>query len=153
MSRLASLLGVGRPAKIAAIGDMRKGPVVAAGTLTCPTPINSPIRGRSCAGFFYRASHLGWRTVGPATRKPLVNALVYASPLRLLLSDETEVALVPRVLNEFDAEGHTRLAEQDLPGFTAREKLLQVGSEVVVRGKARQRDGEWSILFDQIVPK
>ncbi len=153
MSRLASFLGVGRPAKIAAMGDLRKGPVVAAGTLTCPTPIRSPIRGRSCAGFFYRASHLGWRTVGPATRKPLVNALVYASPLRLALSDGTEIELIPRELNEFDSDGHTRLAEQDLPGFLAREKLLSVGGEVVVRGKARQRDGEWTILFDQIVPR
>ncbi len=150
LSKMLSLIGA-TSSEVLRAEDLRRGSVRALGTLECPQPLLSPINGEACAGFMYQASHLGWRTVGPSTRKTLTRALVYASPLMLRLGDGASVLLVPRQVEAFEPDGHHHLAEQDLPGFKANESLLEVGQTVRIHGTAKLSKEVWTIVFDQVV--
>jgi hypothetical protein len=144
-------MGLWPARRIASADGLHRGNIIAQGVLSCDEPLRSPIHGRPCAGFFYQASHLGWRTWGPDSRKILRKAVVYASPLTLRFHDGGELQLIPRKPESFDNEGHAQLAARDLPGFRASETVLAADRRVQVAGSAMRQDGRWVLYFDNIV--
>lgn len=131
--------------------ELCEGAVRARGQLRCGAPIEAPISRRSCAGFSYRALFLGFRARGQMPRRTLCKAVVYAGELGLRLGDGEVIALEPPRGDEFDPAAHQALVDRDIPGFKASEQLLRTGGSVEVTGRARRREGAWSIKVKQLV--
>ncbi|MGD8862481.1 MAG: hypothetical protein PVI30_20890 [Myxococcales bacterium] len=150
--RVLQRWGIIAPEAASALSQAAEGPVHLVGTLRCEAPIASPIRGRPCAGFFYRASVAGsGRSSTGARMRPLRRATVYATNVGLELDDGT-VALSMPPSDEFSAEDHAQLAAADLFGFRAVESTLRDGQRVRVEGRLATGPHGARVQVQSVVP-
>ena len=135
LRRLFVLLGILAPAEVAALADATPGPVRLVGVLRCSDPIRSPIRGRPCIGYTYRASAVGSGRASAGVRmRTLRRATVYAGGVSLEV-DDAALALDLPASDEFSSDAHARLVEMDLGGFRAVESTLADGQRVTIEGR------------------
>jgi hypothetical protein len=152
MRRILQRLGIVAPDAVGALSEASAGRVRLVGVLRSDAPIESPIRGRPCVGFFYRASGAGsGRSSSGARMRPLRRATVYAPELQLELDDGT-VALSMPLSDEFSAEDHAKLAAADLFGFRAVETTLRDGQRACVEGRLDLGPGGARMQVQSVTP-
>lgn len=133
--------------------DLRAGTVEVEGRLRTEQPLESPVKGRNCAAFHYKARMEATRAIRGSTsgKRTLRAALVYAEGL-VLEVDGGEIDLVAPKTEPFTGRDHEALSSGDFPGFKAKETRIAVDAHVRVRGKLR-RDGErWVLKFTGLAP-
>lgn len=150
LTRLLDALGVRKPARIEAGAALRPGRAVLFGTLQCETPVKSPIYGKPCAAFYYRASFRRASRVKGFAQALLRDALVYADGLTLVLADGATVTLAPRSNTDFGRPDHQALQQKGIDGFRAIEKRIPVRSRVAAHGVLRRASGGWQLQLDQL---
>jgi len=146
---LLDALGLRSPAQVRAAGDLRSGKAVVFGVVRAGAPIRSPVHGKPCAAFYYRASFRRASRIKGFAQALLRDALVYAGDL-VLTVDGVEIALTPRENAPFTREAHQALVAQKIDGFRAIEKRVPDGASVAVHGTLRRRGDRWAMAFDQM---
>lgn len=150
LTRLLDALGVRKPARIETGATLRPGRAVLFGTLQCETPVKSPIYGKPCAAFYYRASFRRASRVKGFAQALLRDALVYADGLTLVLADGATVTLTPRTHTAFGRADHQALQRDGIDGFRAIEKRVPVGSRVAAHGVVKRDGGGWRLDMVQL---
>ncbi|RMH55602.1 MAG: hypothetical protein D6679_11310 [Candidatus Hydrogenedentota bacterium] len=143
-------IGVRQPPQIDRVADIRQGYVALKGRLTTTSPLTSPLRGKICAAFYYKARYVPPKfTLRRRTQfRRLLRATVFAENLFLEMPDG-RIALKTRS-DPFDVSSHDALVEKGFPGFQAFEKTIGNGEKVVVFGRARKSSGRWVIEVGRI---
>lgn len=142
-------LGLRAPAQVRHAADLRSGKAVVFGTVRAAEPIPSPVHGKPCVAFYYRASFRRASRVKGFAQALLRDALVYADDL-VLVVDDVEIALTPRENMAFGREAHQALKAEKIDGFKASEKRVPQGAQVAVHGKLARRGDRWSMTFEQL---
>lgn len=146
---LLDALGLRAPAAVRHPDDLRPGKAVLFGTLHTETPIESPVHGKPCAAFYYRASFRRASRVKGFAQALLRDALVYADGLTVDI-EGTPVTLTPLEAARFDRAAHRALVAEKIDGFKASEKRVPVGAQVAVHGKLVRKGGAWHMVFGQL---
>lgn len=146
---LLDALGLRAPAAVRHAADLRPGRAVVFGALHTDQPIPSPVRGKPCAAFYYRASFRRASRLKGFAQALLRDALVYADGLSVTV-DGVSIPLTPRNGVDFGRADHQALVKQKIDGFKALEKRVPVGAQVAVHGALRRTREGWTMRFDQI---
>lgn len=149
ITRLLDALGLRQPPRITTSAALRPGRAVLVGTLQCDAPVKSPIYGKPCAAFYYRASFRRPSRVKGFAQALLRDALVYADGLTLLL-DDGAITIEPRNHIHFGRADHQALVQGGIDGFNAIEKRVPVGSRVAAHGVLHRQAGQWRLVMDQL---
>ncbi len=146
---LLDTLGLRSPAQVRHAADLRTGRAVVFGTVRAAAPMPSPVHGKPCVAFYYRASFRRASRIKGFAQALLRDALVYADDL-VLTVDDVEIALTPRQNVAFGRDDHKALRAQKIDGFKASEKRVPQGGQVAVHGTLRRRGDRWSMVFEQL---
>lgn len=145
---LLDTLGLRSPATVRAAADLRPGKAVVFGVVHGET-MPSPVHGKPCVAFYYRASFRRASRVKGFAQALLRDALVYADGLTLTV-DGVSIALEPKRNMSFGREAHMALVAQKIDGFRALEKRVPDGGQVAVAGTLRKKGDAWSMVFEQM---
>ncbi len=125
-------------------GELRLGRVVLRGrALAGPEVLHSPIHGKTCLAFFYRATYQV-PSRGSWIRRLFRQAEVY-SPMFYLELEDGRVVVVPRKTDQMSAEDHHEIRARNLHGLEAAEQLICSGDHVRINGKLLAR-GDGMVL-------
>ena len=149
MSLKGLLSRLGLPGEVITKYDaLRPGAAEVEGTLRTEQPLESPVRGRPCAAFHYKAKIDATRAMRGTggNRRTLRTETVYADGL-VLEVDGGELDLVGPKTEPFTRRDHEALADGDFPGFKASEKRIAIDARVRAHGKLRRAGDRWVLTF------
>ncbi len=117
------------------------------GIVRVEEPLRSPVRGQSCAAFFYRSFLVITGGRAPAFHK-LREAQVYA-PFELEM-DGGVLSVVPTKPGKFEQQDHLDLGKRYGKEFQGVEDVVLPGARVRLRGKVKKVDGELVLKMNDI---
>ena len=108
----------------------------------------SPVKGRPCVAFYYKAFHLvGSRTGQMMPRKLRIHEVYHPFELEL---DDGSLRAVPKKSDDFTSDDHKALSGHGYQGFKAIEDLVSPGNRVRIYGVAREDEGSWELTFNKL---
>lgn len=111
-------------------------------------PLISPVHGRHCVAFYYKAFHLvGARGGIPQPRKLRTEEVYHSFEIEL---EDGKIVAVPKKTDAFSADEHKELSGVGYDGFKAIEDLVSPGMRVRIFGTARQKDGRWVLTYTKL---
>ncbi len=108
----------------------------------------SPVNGRPCVAFYYKAFHFTGTRTGQMMPRKLRTEEVYA-PFVLRL-DDGKLQAVPKSSSEFSAADHKELTGRGYENFVAQEDLVSSGTKVRLWGKAKKTDEDVIFTYTKI---
>ncbi len=132
------------------VSQLKPGAKVAIeGTIRSAQPIEAPIGGATCVGYYYKCTHKVNSRLKGYIRRKLRDVLVYAPGLEVVLEDGP-VPVVPLRNDTWSALHHQALLQEDYMDFKATEKLIRPGSKVKVVGKYKQGPEGLAVYFQEL---
>lgn len=135
---------------VSKVSDIETGRAAAEGVIRIGKDgsITSPVKGRPCIAFYYKAFHVvGSRTGQMMPRKLRIHEVYH--PFELELEDGRIVA-TPKKSDDFTATDHKELSGHGYQGFRAVEELVAPGTRVRIYGVAKQGDEMWNLTFNKL---
>lgn len=110
--------------------------------------IISPINGRPCVAFYYKAYHFTGSRTGQMMPRKLKTEEVYA-PF-VLRVDDGKLRAVPKKSSSFTAAQHKELTGVGYEGFVGLEELVLSGTKVRLWGVAKKTDEGVVLTYTKI---
>ncbi len=105
--------------------------------------IVSPVNGRPCVAFYYKAFYFTGSRTGQMMPRKLRTEEVYHS--FILNLEDGRINATPKKTDGFSSDEHKHLSGIGYEGFTAKEDLVSAGQRVRLWGTAKETDD--GILF------